>query len=247
MQPQFTVVRLTSEEVSRCHMEARNVFLQSHWALIYPSCLRAVINFFAHPASGTFSVLTVVLLHTACFSGDHTWSLSSWLLIVSTVAALVTVSIFLVVRKSFLDHLALTDICALMHAPAIVAADCRSALFVARNLKSLELVGTLFVFTGERAASMCNAIIPPLEIETEAIIRNVGAVPSFHGSGVGTALLRAAIDYAKVVGLKNIYLATTSAMPAAIRMYERHGFRRIRTIVNNQYLGYETYCYVLEL
>jgi ribosomal protein S18 acetylase RimI-like enzyme len=57
-------------------------------------------------------------------------------------------------------------------------------------------------------------------------IRAVGVEPESRGVGVGRRLAEACIDRARVVGAPTVCLHTAAFMKAAIRMYERVGFRR---------------------
>ena len=48
--------------------------------------------------------------------------------------------------------------------------------------------------------------------------------PRYRNEGVGTRLLRTAMDYLKSRQIKNIYL---DSVPQAVSLYERHGFKKI--------------------
>jgi GNAT superfamily N-acetyltransferase len=52
---------------------------------------------------------------------------------------------------------------------------------------------------------------------------SIGAVPRTRGAG--TALLRAAVTYAKVAGLRRVWLVTTNDNLDALRFYQRRGMR----------------------
>ncbi len=61
-------------------------------------------------------------------------------------------------------------------------------------------------------------------------IQNVGVTPMHRGRGIGTALLhRALMGFAKR-GLERCFLEVTAENADAIRLYERLGFRRVRTV-----------------
>ncbi len=47
------------------------------------------------------------------------------------------------------------------------------------------------------------------------------------GRGCGSALLRLAEQQARTLGYRTLYLETHTALTAAIRLYETHGFRQI--------------------
>ena len=48
--------------------------------------------------------------------------------------------------------------------------------------------------------------------------------PRHHGKGIGTALLRAALDHAQGTGAQAVWLATNAQNTPAIDFYLRHGF-----------------------
>ena len=64
----------------------------------------------------------------------------------------------------------------------------------------------------------------------DGAIQNVGIVPAYRGRGVGGALLRAAIAGFAAVGCRRVHLEVTTQNTAAIRLYERVGFRRVATV-----------------
>ncbi|WP_437126503.1 GNAT family N-acetyltransferase [Nocardia mangyaensis] len=51
--------------------------------------------------------------------------------------------------------------------------------------------------------------------------------PAYRGSGAATALLRAAEDVVRAVGLPRMILQTGHLQPDAVRFYERSGYQRI--------------------
>jgi GNAT superfamily N-acetyltransferase len=63
-----------------------------------------------------------------------------------------------------------------------------------------------------------------------AEIKRLFVIPSARGAGVAAALLDAAARYAIALGLHPV-LEATADRDAAIRLYERHGWRRIGTSV----------------
>lgn len=60
----------------------------------------------------------------------------------------------------------------------------------------------------------------------QAELRMLVVAPHAQGRGVGTALLQACIDQARLDGKRQVTLHTTTFMPTAQRIYERAGFRR---------------------
>jgi len=57
-------------------------------------------------------------------------------------------------------------------------------------------------------------------------VKSMFTAPQARGKGVAAALLRQIEDEARANGLTSLKLETGEALDAAIRLYERHGFRR---------------------
>lgn len=51
--------------------------------------------------------------------------------------------------------------------------------------------------------------------------------PEARGQGAGHALLKAALDWARKKGCRQVHLGVTAADSPALRLYQRHGFRAI--------------------
>ena len=51
--------------------------------------------------------------------------------------------------------------------------------------------------------------------------------PAFHGRGLGSQMIRYIEDRARALGYRQIYLETHTALQAALRAYERCGYRQI--------------------
>jgi putative acetyltransferase len=58
-------------------------------------------------------------------------------------------------------------------------------------------------------------------------LRKMYFLPSLRGLGAGAALMTRCLDAARGFGFKQCYLETLTGMDAAMRLYERSGFRRI--------------------
>jgi ribosomal protein S18 acetylase RimI-like enzyme len=56
----------------------------------------------------------------------------------------------------------------------------------------------------------------------------IAVVPNARGKGVGSALLGALLDRARVEGYDRISLSVDRNNAGAIELYERHGFERVR-------------------
>jgi putative acetyltransferase len=52
-------------------------------------------------------------------------------------------------------------------------------------------------------------------------------LPRARGLGAGAAVMTATLDSAPAFGFRRSYLETLTGMDAAMRLYERSGFRRI--------------------
>jgi putative acetyltransferase len=58
-------------------------------------------------------------------------------------------------------------------------------------------------------------------------LRKMYFLPSLRGLGAGAALMTRCLDAARECGFQRCYLETLTGMDAAMRLYERSGFRRI--------------------
>ena len=71
--------------------------------------------------------------------------------------------------------------------------------------------------------------VAPLEsgVADTCELRKMYFLPSVRGFGAGAEVMRLSLDAARGFGFKRCYLETLSGMDAAMRLYERTGFRRI--------------------
>ncbi|GAB3304557.1 GNAT family N-acetyltransferase [Luteimonas notoginsengisoli] len=58
-------------------------------------------------------------------------------------------------------------------------------------------------------------------------LRKMYFLPALRGRGAGAALMARCLDTAREFGFRRCYLETLRGMDAAMRLYERSGFRRI--------------------
>lgn len=58
-------------------------------------------------------------------------------------------------------------------------------------------------------------------------LRKMYFLPSLRGMGAGAAVMARSLDAARAFGFRRCYLETLCGMDAAMRLYERTGFRRI--------------------
>ncbi|MBL8798360.1 MAG: GNAT family N-acetyltransferase [Planctomycetia bacterium] len=61
-------------------------------------------------------------------------------------------------------------------------------------------------------------------------IQNLGITPAYRGHGLGTILLRQALEGFRLHGLGRAYLEVTAQNDAAIHLYRRLGFRCRKTV-----------------
>lgn len=79
-------------------------------------------------------------------------------------------------------------------------------------------------------AQLCGTIQGLRPSSQEGAIQNLGVHPECRDLGIGSLLLgRALAGYAKV-GCRYVHLEVTVQNAAAIRLYERFGFRRVETL-----------------
>lgn len=86
--------------------------------------------------------------------------------------------------------------------------------------------------TAELGAKLqpCGTIQGLLASPREGAIQNIGVHPEFRDLGLGRALLNAALEGFHAVGCRYVHLEVTVQNQAAIRLYERCGFRRVDTL-----------------
>lgn len=58
-------------------------------------------------------------------------------------------------------------------------------------------------------------------------LRKMYFLPAARGIGAGAAMMARCLDAARAAGFRQCYLETLTGMDAAMRLYERSGFRRI--------------------
>ena len=71
--------------------------------------------------------------------------------------------------------------------------------------------------------------IAPLAGGDESVceLRKMYFLPEARGIGAGAAMMQRCLDAARAAGFSQCYLETLTGMDAAMRLYERSGFRRI--------------------
>ncbi|MFV1964611.1 MAG: GNAT family N-acetyltransferase [Pirellulaceae bacterium] len=81
-----------------------------------------------------------------------------------------------------------------------------------------------------RYVDYCGTVQGVRDSKHYGAIQNLGITPTHRGKGLGTALLHRALCGFREVGLPRAYLEVTAQNSAAIRLYHRLGFRRIKTV-----------------
>lgn len=76
----------------------------------------------------------------------------------------------------------------------------------------------------------CGTVQGLLTSPREGAIQNLGVSPEFRDMGIGRALLMHALRGFRSVGCGYVNLEVTVQNSAAIRLYERFGFRRVETV-----------------
>ena len=61
-------------------------------------------------------------------------------------------------------------------------------------------------------------------------IQNVGVTAPHRGRGIGSGLLQSSLAGFKQAGLSRVYLEVTAQNVGAVRLYQRLGFRRTKTV-----------------
>jgi ribosomal protein S18 acetylase RimI-like enzyme len=83
---------------------------------------------------------------------------------------------------------------------------------------------------GARELQSCGTIQGLLASAREGAIQNLGVHPQCRDLGLGSHLLRAALDGFRTAGCRFVNLEVTVQNTSAIRLYERLGFRKVETL-----------------
>lgn len=85
---------------------------------------------------------------------------------------------------------------------------------------------------------MCGTIQGVRVSQRYGSIQNVGVTPFHRGRGVGTALVTTALTGFQQIGIPFVYLEVTAQNQVAVGVYERLGFRRVKTLYKAVELAY---------
>lgn len=81
-----------------------------------------------------------------------------------------------------------------------------------------------------RARQACGTVQGLMMTPREGAIQNLGVHPEFRDQGIGRALLAMALKGFRSVGCSHAQLEVTVQNTAAVRLYERMGFRHVETL-----------------
>ena len=80
------------------------------------------------------------------------------------------------------------------------------------------------------AAEYCGTIQGIRDRTGLGAIQNIGISPEHRGQGLGSALILRNLDGFRRAGLRRVFLEVTAQNTAAIRLYHRLGFSKVRTV-----------------
>jgi hypothetical protein len=109
---------------------------------------------------------------------------------------------------------------------------CRRLMREIRNKPGFLPLATWLVAWGDSAAELewCGTIQGVLDRGRGGMIQNVGVVPGHRGRGLGSCLIDQALAGFRSHGIGTVSLEVTADNCGAVRLYQRLGFRRTRTI-----------------
>ncbi|QNN68485.1 GNAT family N-acetyltransferase [Sphingomonas lutea] len=118
----------------------------------------------------------------------------------------------------------------------------------AANLAALDIEGQVLV-ARDHSGAILGAVgyfgpgtpRPECFAPNTAVIRMLAVAPKARGGGIGRALTDACIERAKADGAPTISLHTSPAMAVALAMYQRVGFREVRTLPDRFGVPYAVY------
>ncbi|MEZ5891533.1 MAG: GNAT family N-acetyltransferase [Parvularculaceae bacterium] len=100
--------------------------------------------------------------------------------------------------------------------------------YVCRTLADFVIengaAGRVFLAEREGALVGCAAMV---DRSGKGQLRWVLVAPNARGTGLGKTLVGAAMDYATERGWPEVYLETTSGLPASMSIYEKLGFKMV--------------------
>ena len=85
--------------------------------------------------------------------------------------------------------------------------------------------GRIFMVSAENASVGCVALIPMGHGVYE--LSKMAVAPSLRGLGIGRRLLEYAIEQARAIGAKSLFLGSSTKLANAVKLYESVGFRHV--------------------
>jgi len=109
---------------------------------------------------------------------------------------------------------------------------CRRLMREIRNKSGFLPATTWLIAHGTTPESLqwCGTIQGIEERRGVGMIQNVGIVPGHRGLSLGTALIERSLAGFRMHGISHVSLEVTADNARAVRLYQRLGFRRVRTV-----------------
>ena len=85
--------------------------------------------------------------------------------------------------------------------------------------------GLILMAYSNAEAVGCVALIPMGDGVVE--LAKMAVAPPCRGQGIGRRLLESAIEQARTMGAKSVFLGSSTKLPAAVHLYETAGFRHV--------------------
>jgi len=109
---------------------------------------------------------------------------------------------------------------------------CRRLMREIRNKSGFLPNATWLIAHGTAPESLqwCGTIQGVAERGGAGMIQNIGVVPGHRGLGLGSCLIERCLAGFRMHGLRRVTLEVTAENARAVRLYQRLGFRRVRTV-----------------
>jgi hypothetical protein len=109
---------------------------------------------------------------------------------------------------------------------------CRRLMREIRNKPGFLPNATWLIAHGTAPESLqwCGTIQGVAERGGAGMIQNIGVVPGHRGLGLGSCLIERCLAGFRMHGLRRVTLEVTAENARAVRLYQRLGFRRVRTV-----------------
>ncbi len=109
---------------------------------------------------------------------------------------------------------------------------CRRLMREIRNKPGFLPAATWLIARGQSPEDLlwCGTIQGVIDRGGVGMIQNIGIVPEHRGLGLGTCLIEQALAEFRTHGLRVASLEVTADNSGAVRLYQRLGFRRTKTV-----------------